>query len=195
MGPLLLKPGSNRYEIATHQMQACLDAAGGCSTLEACLGIAVTQDAACQQGCDGERAITCRTNLRTSTNCGRFGGVCLAGACVDAPGSATPDGAVLCPANAIPTCGDTDTWDVCGEQSDTRVSCASRLAGSTCVDGACQLGNACVPGKFLDGLACEGRSLRVCVAGRLETVDCIALGFSGCDPFTRGCSPNPLLAP
>ncbi len=191
LGPLLLTPGRDRYEIATHQIQTCLNAANGCGAVETCFGLVVTQDPTCQPGCDGDSAITCRTNFRSTLNCARFGATCVAGACVDPPGSVTPDGALTCEDSVTPTCLDGATWHVCGAS----VACDSRLSGSTCSGGQCILGTACSPGKFLDGLACAGKALRVCVAGRIEQVDCTALGFTGCDPFTRGCSPNPLLAP
>ena len=195
IGPTLLWPGRSFFETRTHS-DVCAGNKPGCAALAECFGVVVTADPLCQPGCDGDSAITCRTNYRSTTDCAQFLSVCAAGECVDPPKDPTPFGAVICPASATtPTCADGDSWAMCGASSPVRVSCATRLVGSACVDGACVLGSECTPGKILDGIACDGKSLRVCVAGRIEKVDCTALGFTGCDPFTRGCSPNPLLAP
>lgn len=191
LAPALLLPGRDRYELATHQMQKCLDSANGCATLTECFGITATPDAACQPGCDGDRAIVCKPSMRITTECGRFGATCQAGACVDPAGSAPSSGAIACASTATSTCNDAETLQYCG----VPVTCAKQLADSTCIGTRCMLGGACAPGKMLDGLACEGRLLRVCVAGRVVSIDCAGLGFTGCDPFTRGCSPNPLLGP
>ncbi len=170
---------------------------GGCAGLEAERGVVVTQDTGCSPACSGNDAVSCRGAYKIVQHCGRFDGLCalVAGeaTCIDKPGSTSTNDAAVCPATpSTPTCRDNDRLEICAAYGR---ECPIWLADSGCSGGHCLLGSACTPGKFLDGLACDGNALRVCVAGRIENVDCIALGFTGCDPFTRGCSPNPLLAP
>ena len=169
----------------------------GCAGLESTRGIAVTQNAACAPTCAGDDAITCHGPYQVTRHCGAFESVCSTKngvpTCVDKPSAAPTEAAALCPPlPSTPTCRDNDRLEVC---SGYGFQCPVWLADSACSNGQCLLGTACTPGQFLDGLACDGNALRVCVAGRIEKVDCLALGFTGCDPFTRGCSPNPLLAP
>jgi hypothetical protein len=64
------------------------------------------------------------------------------------------------------------------------VDCANVVHGSTCMTSAsgaagCGLGAACVPGRAVSA-TCDGDRVRVCNGGRIDVVDCKALGFRGC---------------
>lgn len=69
----------------------------------------------------------------------------------------------------------------------TTLDCETLVVGSTCqslgVDGGtmayCGLGTQCKPGDPYQG-ACDGDSVVVCNGGRIDNVDCKALGFTGC---------------
>ncbi len=169
------------------------DFRNGCTGFEADFGWAVVPSASCVSGCAGDDARTCRGPYQMVTHCALFDAKCTIvngnASCVDT------SGVLPCPGGATPICVENSLVESCPGDPATTYDCSLTLAGSSCAVGQCVLGAECVPGKILDGLACDGKSLRVCVAGRIDLVDCTALGFTGCDPFTRGCSPNPLLAP
>ena len=53
----------------------------------------------------------------------------------------------------------------------------------------CGLGSACdAPSRR--NLTCEGDSVVVCNAGRIDKIDCKSLGFAGCNAQAGGCIPN-----
>ncbi len=195
LGQTLLVPGLTTWEAATHKFPG--DAHDGCAGFEKDFGVVVGVSPACAAACVGDDARTCRGPYQVLAHCGAFNSKCLEingiPSCVD-PGSA-PTGVLPCPADSTPICRENGLAERCWGDASTQYFCSQTLAGSDCAFGQCRLGNDCTPGKFLDGLACDGTALRVCVAGKIEKVDCTALGFTGCDPFTRGCTPNPLVAP
>jgi hypothetical protein len=68
------------------------------------------------------------------------------------------------------------------------VNCATYGPGFTCQsrDGTffCGLAAECVPADnyaSAQPARCDGSQLSFCNAGRLETIDCLALGFTGCE--------------
>ncbi|MDC0740332.1 hypothetical protein [Polyangium mundeleinium] len=77
-----------------------------------------------------------------------------------------------------------------GEQA---VDCDKLVKGSACnSSGAsyfCGFGSACDPFSG-DNATCEGDSIVVCHAGRIDKVDCKTLGFTGCNATWGTCSPS-----
>lgn len=168
---------------------------GGCAALSACVGLTVDVGVDCPPECAGTVATFCgEEGEKIRTDCGVLGGVCaIHGETAEC---------VAPPAGASATCSDDGhpcvqgTWFRYGSQCPGGVACASRLAGSTCSAAGCRLGAVCdIGGLAVDGVACSGKSLNVCVAGSVQRVDCTTLGFTGCDNFSRACTPNPLFLP
>ncbi|MCE7892180.1 MAG: hypothetical protein DYH12_21175 [Sorangiineae bacterium PRO1] len=96
-----------------------------------------------------------------------------------------------CAANTLTAC--------VGERSHS-IACSEVGAGFTCqtVPGAydtahfCGIAAECNPDDeaWADS-TCDGNSVVVCNAGRIEKVDCLALGFTGCSPQYGRCVPGP----
>jgi hypothetical protein len=78
--------------------------------------------------------------------------------------------------------------DACVGGKHHTINCAERGPGFSCqtFDGHffCGLASACLPGNEPEGSAatttCEGNTVVVCNAGRIDRVDCLSLGFTGC---------------
>jgi len=72
-----------------------------------------------------------------------------------------------------------------------RLDCAAMGPGFSCqttANGvACRQATQCDPASSKWQESCNGDTLTVCHAGKTETVDCKALGFTGCG--THGCTP------
>jgi hypothetical protein len=73
------------------------------------------------------------------------------------------------------------------------VDCSSRGPGFACQhvadDYFCGLAAECDPANDRGpstAASCNGTSLEFCNAGRLEHVDCLSLGFTGCDLSEKG---------
>ena len=92
------------------------------------------------------------------------------------------------------TCVDADQLQVCANGGLHTVSCAdfhSSLSCQTTADGSfCARGNECdnycPPGSDCDGdfgreITCDGDQVVVCDMGVITRVDCVGLGFSGCN--------------
>lgn len=100
-----------------------------------------------------------------------------------------------------------DTLEACSNGRRHDLDCTMFGAGFTCQsfegNAFCGLDSECLPAGLnsLDndlpqqGIpepACEGSTIVFCNAGRLERVDCIDLGFTGCDVEVGiGCVPSP----
>lgn len=75
-----------------------------------------------------------------------------------------------------------------------RVDCGAAVPGGTVQPSAtgtglyCGLGTACAPGASPPGGGCNGNNLTVCAFGQVTTIDCTALGYTGCDGGNR-CKP------
>ncbi|MFO0664432.1 MAG: hypothetical protein U0174_10800 [Polyangiaceae bacterium] len=89
----------------------------------------------------------------------------------------------------------------CVNGAEGEVDCSQLGSGFTCQSGDsphCGLGSACIIGGRKDegGATCEGTSLVVCNGGRIDKVDCVALGFTGCANVGymggAACTPNGL---
>jgi hypothetical protein len=96
------------------------------------------------------------------------------------------------------------TLTACVAGSSAEVDCATYGPGFTCqsLDGSffCGLAAECVPADnyaSAQPASCDGNQLRFCNAGRLETIDCLALGFSGCEVDSSvnryGCTPGAVI--
>ena len=96
-----------------------------------------------------------------------------------------------------------DALSACVGGRAQSIDCAAYGPGFSCrtVQGAsfCGLGSECVPGELTGAsstpLSCEGNVIVVCSAGRIERIDCTALGFTGCGATQMsggyGCLPSP----
>jgi hypothetical protein len=86
-----------------------------------------------------------------------------------------------------------DILTTCVNGGEHALDCKSLAQGFTCQTGAassfCGLEAACDPGSETDA-TCEGDSVVVCNAGRVEKVDCKSLGFTGCSPMFGVCVPS-----
>jgi len=103
------------------------------------------------------------------------------------------------------TCQDSGTLQACVGGKQASQVCAEQGPGFSCqsVSGVafCGLASDCIPAN-VDGdpsdpaATCDGTRLTFCNAGRLDTVDCADLGFTGCGLDASehyGCTPG--LAP
>jgi len=94
------------------------------------------------------------------------------------------DEGIACDGTALRTC-------VSG--GEHAVECNTLGTGFTCQTmGAanfCGLSNTCDPNAGNDS-TCEGDSVVVCNAGRVDKIDCKTLGFTGCNATWGTCSPS-----
>jgi hypothetical protein len=110
----------------------------------------------------------------------------------------------VCETGTLKTRGDSVDYDrgiACEEQKlracvndgETVVDCGKLGKGFICQSGTsayCGLATECVPGA---SATCEGTNVVFCNAGRIEKIDCAALGFTGCtDAFHGTCAPGPI---
>ncbi|UQA60717.1 hypothetical protein [Polyangium aurulentum] len=81
----------------------------------------------------------------------------------------------------------------CVNGFEHEIDCATLGAGFTCQAGAmgafCGLGNECDPNEGMDA-TCEGTSVVVCNAGRIEKIDCKSFGFTSCNAMFGTCGPS-----
>ncbi|MBN2191308.1 MAG: hypothetical protein JW751_00690 [Polyangiaceae bacterium] len=85
--------------------------------------------------------------------------------------------------------------EACVEGRRAQRDCATIAEGFTCQSVGethfCGLGADCVPGDIPPGWSetesqCEGTTVAFCNAGRWDRVDCLSLGFTGCDVTADG---------
>jgi hypothetical protein len=162
-------------------------------------GCAATTATACDStsfapACDSMgRPELCLTGLSSDAisygpACGKLGLTCAGGQCVGSGaacsgGEAGPEGEVqpLGIACAGPQ------LDACVGGKRQLIDCAAISPGFSCESYAghffCGLGSGCLPGNEPGAVAntCEGDTVVLCNAGRVERIDCSSLGFSGCD--------------
>jgi hypothetical protein len=87
-----------------------------------------------------------------------------------------------------------DTLRICAGGQEHELDCASMAAGFSCQEAGgtffCGLASECAPS--VKDESCDGATLRFCHAGKLEAVDCTALGFTGCglSGSDAVCTPN-----
>jgi hypothetical protein len=81
----------------------------------------------------------------------------------------------------------------CINGGEQEVDCATLVKGFTCQTSGtasfCGLAGACDPTAGADA-TCEGDSVVVCNAGRIDKVDCKSVGFTGCNATWGTCSPS-----
>jgi hypothetical protein len=124
--------------------------------------------------CEDTRLVTCVDGVASARSC-PSGASCTDGACV---GAGAP-----CPADSPPSC-DGDTLVACVGGALAERDCRADAYQATCgpaLDGvaACVAAlDECEPASFVD--RCNGARLEYCQDGRVEGVDCAALGFAAC---------------
>jgi hypothetical protein len=137
-------------------------------------------------------------------DCAALGLTCDAGQCVGG-GAACAGGLLASQGEVAPAglgCAGT-MLDACVGGKHAPIDCAKRGPGFSCqsVGGHffCGLAAECVPGNEPFGgdarnVKCEGNTVVLCNAGRLDRVDCRALGFAGCEVDASkahyGCIPS-----
>jgi hypothetical protein len=134
--------------------------------------------------CDGLQ-LTCDKGQCTGTGAACPGGFSSSEGQVDLVG-------LGCEGSRLRACvgGKEQMIDCAGLGEGQGFSC--QTAGGT---SFCGLGAECVPSESASGTTtCEGSTVVFCNAGRLQRVDCAALGFTGCDLDAKqghyGCIPG-----
>jgi hypothetical protein len=144
-----------------------------CSAGSTCTGTSST--------CKGGYAVDCKNGQEEYEwpPCPLVGLKCQGGSCVG------PDEA--CTTSKC----EGDVAALCVNGGFKRLDCAALGPGFTCKTTAsgvaCRQGTQCDPATSKKAETCNGDKLTVCHAGKIETVDCKALGFSGCGK--TGCLP------
>jgi hypothetical protein len=161
--------------------------------------------------CDGSASPTCTAagevefcddGFVRRTPCQALGFACDAGQCVGKGASctATPTSEYELVQPVGTGCAGS-TLQACLGGKTTSIDCATQGPGFSCqtLDGSffCGLAAECVPAdNYLAAQpqTCEGTVLSFCNAGRLEHLDCAALGFTGCEVDSKighyGCTPG-----
>jgi hypothetical protein len=148
---------------------ACVTADGkpGGNFVEGCYGGGTTKRRDC-----GRLAASCiPPGLTTVAHCRGNGAACTA--------PATGDDTVGCDGNVLLHCLDGQLGrEDCGQY---KLGCFAKLSGS---GYGCALGNDCDP--YATAATCAGKSLTLCNNGKLQTIDCGAIGFATCDASNGG---------
>ncbi len=160
------------------------------------------------RSCDGGAPTSCSSKgLRHGLKCADFGMVC-------ATQGSGPSTVASCKGTG-PACTSARTTTlsislrngiaceganlkICSNGGEATFDCATIGTGFTCQSGTiegsdvafCGLATECNP-MLSSRPSCEGNSLVVCNAGKIEKVDCKSLGFTGCNPTANVCSPSP----
>lgn len=157
--------------------------------------------------CSGDgRPLNCRGTVTVGPDCASFGLACADGYCQGTDGACGTfnDSTDQVQFFAGTACSGT-VLEACVAGGRATRDCSTLGAGFSCqnVDDVffCGVAAECIPGDIPPGSSvedetCEGNEVLFCNAGRLERVDCTALGFAGCDvtsDYSFGCVPN--LAP
>ena len=135
--------------------------------------------------------------------CADLGLDCVAGACTGrgAACTSTSSSIDVDPVVVHGTACDGTTLTACVNGKETRVECRERGPGFGCQHVAdayfCGLAGECEPpdgSLSATPTSCNGTVLEFCSAGRLEHIDCVTLGFTGCAIDTAhgafGCTPG-----
>lgn len=161
--------------------------------------------------CDGSEPATCSADgellfcdddFMRKAPCQSLGFSCVAGKCTGGGAACAEQSFAedeLVDVAGTACAGATMTACVAGKTAE--VDCASYGPGFRCQarDGSffCGLAAECVPADnyaSAQPASCDGNQLSFCNAGRLETIDCLALGFSGCEVASSmnryGCTPG-----
>jgi hypothetical protein len=162
----------------------------------ACIdGVCAVSGAACSDdACAGSSPVRCLMGTaQTGPDCTAFDSTCATptgpSACVGRGEACTETASTT---NTIDffdngvECVDGDTLAACINGGRAEVACDALAPGTTCRTTSevmprafCGRGNACNPFTTVVEF-CSGNDIAVCNAGRLQTVRCLDLGFSGC---------------
>jgi hypothetical protein len=179
-------------------------------TCSSAAGCADEGAAACDNSlppsCQDGRPVFCDDgSVRTGPDCTALGLMCEGGRCVgtgaDCEGRSGPEAltyvGVACENDALQVCVGGPTGKL------ALMNCAERGPGFTCQSlmGAafCGLASECVPAEpgaasVTHPPSCDGTVVTFCNAGRLEHLDCVDLGFTGCELDKSrnlyGCTPG-----
>jgi hypothetical protein len=124
--------------------------------------------------CNGDKVVQCSEGTEVLAEfCGLGGWICRGGKCV---GPGDPCTATSCQGSSLVAC-------VAGY--GLTVDCPSLGAGFGCASNPygtfrCTQASECDQDTGKGSEVCVGDSLQVCYGGKLVTLDCKALGFSGC---------------
>jgi hypothetical protein len=196
-------PAGYRYRID------CAKVGLSCDPLRLCVDRApVTCDAAtAEPGCNdsGEGEFCADDFVQHGPVCADFGLECAAGECVVSGGASCTNESFAEPGDMVIeglSCADS-VMEACINGTLGSIDCATRGPGFSCqsFDGLffCGLASECVPPG--DGApspshpaSCDGTMFTFCNAGRLEHIDCLSLGFTGCEIDRSldhyGCTPG-----
>ena len=155
------------------------------------------------------RPTACKNAVLRGGRCANLGLTCTAGACTgtgaacpkDSPSSEAQTylSGLGCAGTHLRACvgGQEQSVDCAAQGEGTGFSCHS--AGGSFF---CGLGDECAPNERNGGnvpVRCDGNTVVVCNAGRLDRVDCTSLGFTGCDVDQHlghfGCTPSVVPTP
>jgi hypothetical protein len=178
-----------------------------CNGNDCALPIEACDPTTFKPSCDGGVPTNCTSaskGIRRGARCADFGLVCgsLPSGTMGCLGS---EGA--CTATTFSTsavrfeglgCGGT-SLQACVNGGKTTLDCSTVGTGFSCqtVPGStkssffCGLAAECDPTNTSSRPTCDGSSLVVCNAGKIEKVDCKSLGFTGCNATAGVCSPSP----
>lgn len=194
--------GSVKYVADCNKLGARCDATEGCI---ACDAGATCSGSTFQGRCEAGRPVTCSDGHETTgVVCADLGLECgpEPSGLSDPPyygcygTGASCDAQSLGPGLLSGTGCSGTKLDACVGGKAFSIECSEVGAGFTCqqfASGAsffCGLGSQCDPETSGDS-TCDGTSTTVCNAGRIDKVDCVALGFTGCDAKSGRCVPGP----
>jgi hypothetical protein len=124
--------------------------------------------------CSGSRGQLCSGGVLYEYDCAPYS--CFDGLCADAVGPCTGTGA-RCEGDVFLNCEVDQEYQIDCSRMGDGWTCVQETTGAETITG-CGLEGQC---SGFAGPTCEGASsLVVCDQGSLQTVDCTALGFSGC---------------
>jgi hypothetical protein len=173
----------------------CTVSGAHCLTAGSATACAVS-NACTADSCDGTKIVRCNQSLAQRADCADIGDTCvLAGTVPDQTAECRGIGAA-CTGPRI----DGNTLVTCDFGFEHRVDCNAAVPGGTVQhqttmngpDDYCGLGTACEPGAAL--ATCTNGQLTMCVFGTVRSVDCTALGYTGCDSNAQhACKPPAFL--
>ena len=129
--------------------------------------------------CDGTNRVDCNSGVETRFDCDVLGVTC-----------STVGTGTECTNVSASTCTGPGRCDGneavhCEAGLELRTPCAGQIDGGECfMDGTtdvyCGYGNDCNIDISTTGETCDGTKLTYCLLGKTVTVDCAAVGFTGC---------------
>ena len=139
--------------------------------------------------CEGQVAARCARPFVIGTDCAAVHAICTP------PADGSDGGVASCTGTGTSClggaqCDDRHTLDLCLDFHRATLACATDelcWPANQVIDHAtCGLGNQCDPPTYFDN--CVGGKVTYCRRGRIEKIDCVALGFAGCSSApSSGC--------